>query len=125
MFKSMERNKLGTRILLGVFVGMIGIAMLTYLVPGQAGSDITNADVVAQVDGQTVSRTDVQSQLQRIQGQGNIPAALLPLYAQQVVEQLVFEKELELEARRMGVTISDTELADRIKLLLPTAYENG
>jgi peptidyl-prolyl cis-trans isomerase D len=125
MFKSMERNKLGTRILLGVFVGMIGIGMLMYLVPGQAGSDITNADVVAQVDGQTVSRTDVQSQLQRIQGQGNIPAALLPLYAQQVVEQLVFEKELELEARRMGVTISDTELADRIKLLLPTAYENG
>jgi peptidyl-prolyl cis-trans isomerase D len=50
---------------------------------------------------------------------------LAPLYAQQIIEQLVFEKELELEAQRLGVTVSDTELADRIKLLLPPAYENG
>src|SRR5579864_2376287 len=125
MLKSMERNKLGTRIVLGVFVGMIGIGMLLYLVPGQAGTDISSADVVATVDGQPVTRTEVQKQLQRIQAGQQIPAALAPLYAQQIIEQLVFEKELELEAQRLGVTVSDAELADRIKLLLPTAYENG
>ncbi len=37
----------------------------------------------------------------------------------------MFEKELEVEAQRLGVSVSDAELADRIKLLLPTAYENG
>ena len=46
MLRSMERNKLGTRILLGVFVGMIGIGMLLYLVPGGAGTDAAGADVV-------------------------------------------------------------------------------
>jgi peptidyl-prolyl cis-trans isomerase D len=125
MFKSMERNKLGTRIVLGVFVGMIGIGMLLYLVPGQAGTDISSADVVATVDGQPVTRTEVQKQLQRIQAGQQIPAALAPLYAQQIIEQLVFEKELEVEAQRLGVTVSDAELADRIKMLLPPAYENG
>jgi peptidyl-prolyl cis-trans isomerase D len=121
----MERNKLGTRIVLGVFVGMIGIGMLLYLVPGQAGTDASGVDVVATVDGQPVTRTQVQQQLQRIQAGQQIPAALAPLYAQQIIDQLVFEKELEVEAQRLGVSVSDAELADRIKLLLPTAYENG
>jgi peptidyl-prolyl cis-trans isomerase D len=125
MLKSMERNKLGTRIVLGVFVGMIGVGMLLYLVPGGAGTDAAGADVVATVDGQPVTRTAVQQQLQRIQQGQQIPAALMPLYAQQIIEQLVFEKELEVEAQRLGVSVSDAELADRIKLLLPTAYENG
>jgi peptidyl-prolyl cis-trans isomerase D len=110
---------------LGVFVGMIGIGMLLYLVPGGAGTDAAGADVVATVAGQPVTRTAVQQQLQRIQQGQQIPAALAPLYAQQIIEQLVFEKELEVEAQRLGVSVSDAELADRIKLLLPTAYENG
>ena len=121
----MERNKLGTRIVLGVFVGMIGIGMLLYLVPGGTGTSASGADVVATVDGQPVTRVDVQQQLQRIQQGQQIPAALMPLYAQQIIEQLVFQKELEVEAQRLGVSVSDAELADRIKLLLPTAYENG
>ena len=125
MLKSMERNKLGTRIVLGVFVGMIGIGMLLYLVPSQAGTGATGVDVVATVDGQPVTRTEVQQQLQKLQAGQQIPAALAPLYAQQIIEQLVFEKELEVEAQRLGVTVSDVELGDRIKLLVPTAFQNG
>jgi len=125
MFRSMEANKLGTRILLGVIVGIIGVGMLMYLVPGQGGTSASSVDVVATVDGQPVTRVEVQQQLQKIQAGQQIPAALAPLYAQQIIEQLVFEKELEVEAQRLGVSVSDTELADRIKLLLPTAYENG
>jgi peptidyl-prolyl cis-trans isomerase D len=125
MFKSMERNKLGTRIVLGVFVGMIGVGMLMYLVPGGAGTSATGVDVVATVDGQPVTRTAVQAQLQKLQAGQQIPAALAPLYAQQIIEQLVFEKELEVEAERLGVVVSDSELADRIKLLLPTSFQNG
>jgi peptidyl-prolyl cis-trans isomerase D len=125
MLKSMERNKLGTRIVLGVFVGMIGIGMLLYLVPNSGGTDAAGSDVVATVDGQPVTRTQVQTQLQKIQAGQQIPAALAPLYAQQIIEQLVFEKELEVEAQRLGVSVSDSELADRIKLLLPTAFQNG
>lgn len=125
MFKSMERNKLGTRIVLGVFVGMIGVGMLMYLVPSGVGTDASGVDVVATVDGQPVTRTAVQAQLQKLQAGQQIPAALAPLYAQQIIEQLVFEKELEVEATRLGVVVSDSELADRIKLLLPTAFQNG
>src|SRR5207245_1732542 len=54
-----------------------------------------------------------------------IPAALEPLYAQQVLNQLVFQRELALEAKQLGITVSDQERADRIRLLIPTAFVGG
>ena len=125
MFKSMERNKLGTRIVLGVFVGMIGVGMLLYLVPGGAGTDASGVDVVATVDGQPVTRTAVQAQLQKLQAGQQIPAALAPLYAQQIIEQLVFEKELEVMRPRAFACrrFRFGACRMRIKLLLPTALQ--
>ena len=46
------------------------------------------------------------------------------LYAQQVVDQLVFEKALELEAQRLGLKVTPEEQTERIKKYIPTAF-NG
>src|SRR5260370_22075758 len=46
------------------------------------------------------------------------------LSAQQMRKQLVTEKELEYEAKRLSITVSDQEQADRIRQYVPTAY-NG
>ncbi len=68
---------------------------------------------------------DVSQQLSRMTQNGAIPAALKPLYVQQVLSELVFEKELGLEARQLGITVSDQERADRIRQLIPTAFRGG
>src|SRR5260370_3194063 len=47
------------------------------------------------------------------------------LYAQQILKQLVFQKEIEYEAKRMGITVSDQERADRIRQYVPTAFNGG
>jgi len=41
------------------------------------------------------------------------------------LNELVFEKELGLEARQLGITVSDQERADRIRQLIPTAFMGG
>jgi peptidyl-prolyl cis-trans isomerase D len=117
-----KRDKLGVRILMGIVVGMLGVGMLIYLVPGQLSTDPTTADVVASVGGQPVTIVDVQQQLAKIQRTSAIPQALQALYAKQVLDQLVFEKELELEAKRLGINVSDQERADRIRQLMPDAF---
>jgi peptidyl-prolyl cis-trans isomerase D len=38
---------------------------------------------------------------------------------------LVFEKEIEYEAKRLGITVSDQERADRIRQYVPTAFKGG
>jgi len=119
------RKNLGVRIMLGVIVGLLGCGMLLYLLPGQGTTTTTSADVVAQVGDQAITMTDVSQQLGRLTQNGPIPPALKPLYVQQVLNELVFEKELGLEARQLGITVSDQERADRIRQLIPTAFMGG
>jgi peptidyl-prolyl cis-trans isomerase D len=111
--------------MLGVIVGLLGVGMLLYLIPGQGTDSVAAADVVATVDNQSITVTDIRAQLGRIERTGAIPAALEPLYAQQVLNELVFQKELALEARQLGITVTDRERADRIRQLVPTAFAGG
>ncbi len=122
MWDALREKKIGVRILLGIIVGVLGIGMLLYLVPGQAGNDITGAETVAQVGDQTITVADVQTQLSRISRNGQIPAALQPMYADQVLQQLILQRALLLEANRLGMRVTDEEHAQRLRELIPTAY---
>jgi peptidyl-prolyl cis-trans isomerase D len=122
VWDAIREKKFGVRILLGVFLGAISISMLLYLVPQQSGSELTGADVVAQVGNQTITTSDVQTQLNRISRNGQIPRGILPLYARQSLDQLIFERSLELEADRLGMRVSDEEHADLLRKIVPTAF---
>ncbi len=125
MLNALRKKNLGVRILLGVVLGMISIGMLVYLIPGQGGSTTSAGDVVAEVGGQPVTVLEVQQQLQRQTSGRSIPRALQPLYAQQIMNQLIYERMLELEAKRLGIRASGEELAERIRQLLPAALAGG
>jgi peptidyl-prolyl cis-trans isomerase D len=125
VWKSLRKKNLGVRIMLGVIVGLLGVGMLLYLVPGQGTDSVSAADVVAAVGGQPITVTDVRAQLARIERTGAIPPALEPLYAQQVLNELVFQKELTLEAGQLGIAVTDQERAERIRQLIPTAFVGG
>src|SRR2546426_1114852 len=122
MFEALQKKKLGVRILLGVVLGLISIGMLVYLIPGQGSSTGSRADTVAEVGGQPITILEVQHQLQRLSSGGRIPKALEPLYAQQIVKQLVYQRLLELEAQRLGLRVTDQERAERIRSVLPAAF---
>jgi peptidyl-prolyl cis-trans isomerase D len=120
---ALRGKKIGVRIALGVIVGFLGIGMLLYLVPQNTGTELTGADVVAEVGDQTITMADVQNQLDRISRNGQIPASLRPLYTQQVLDNLIFEKSMEVEADRLGIRVTDEEHADLLRKLVPTAFQ--
>lgn len=121
MWDALREKKVGVRILLGIVVGILGLGMLLYLVP-QGTNDISAADSVAQVGDQTITVVDVQNQLAKSTRGSQIPPALLGMYTQQALDQLLDEKMLVLEADRMGLRVSDEEHADFLKKLVPTAF---
>src|SRR5712692_8612255 len=126
MWEALRRKDVLMRILLGMVVLLLAAGMLVYLVPGGGGSGAVSADAVAEVGGQPVTLLDVQRQLQRIRSRGGqIPRALEPLYAEQILNQLVYERMLEVEAKRLGLRVTDEERAERIRLLVPTAFAGG
>ena len=122
-----DRSKLGYRILLGAVVLALGGSMLLYLVPqGPAtGNSGLSSDTVAKIGDESVTTQDIQQRLSQMETSGQIQPQLKVFYAQEILQQLVFQREIEYEARRLGITVSDQERADRIKMYLPMAFNGG
>ncbi len=124
MAGAFDNQKTGVRILFGVIIGMLALSMLLYLVPQGPDTAQTSGDVVAKVGDQTVTIADINTRLNEIRQNNPIPRQLEGLYAKQLLKQLVFQKEVEYEAKRLGISVSDQERVDRIRQILPTAF-NG
>jgi len=120
-----DKSKMGKRILLGAVVLALGGSMLLYLVPQGPATGEVSTDTVAKVGDESVTVQDIQQQLSQIERNNQVPPQLKGFYAQQILQQLVFQREIEFEAKRLGITVSDQERADRIRLYLPMAFNNG
>ncbi len=121
----LDNRKTGTRILLGAVVLLLGGSMLLYLVPTTPGTGEASTDTVAKIGDQSVSLQEVRDKVNEIERQRQIPKFFESRLAMEILQQLVFQKELEYEAKRLGITVSDQERADRIRQFLPTAFNGG
>ena len=121
-----NKQKLLSRILLGVVVLALSGGMLLYLVPtGPGGSTGASSDVVAKVGDQTVTLDEIRQQLDQIKQRNQVPPMLVPYYTQQILHQLLLQKEMQYEGTRLGIHVSNDEIADRIRLILPAAFNQG
>jgi peptidyl-prolyl cis-trans isomerase D len=119
-------NKLMVKIILGLVLGLVSIGMLLYLVPmPNSGQLNSGSDGLAQVAGQTITAGDVQRQLDLISQRQPIPQQLRGFYARQIFDQLVFNRLLEVEAARLNISVTNQELADQIRQILPPAFPKG
>lgn len=126
MAGAFDNQKTGVRILFGIIIGILALSMLLYLVPQGTTTAGASTDVVANIGGETVTASDVSQQMEQIKRSNpNLPPQFLARYAPEILKQLVFQKEIEYEAKRLGITVSDQERADRIKQYLPTAFNGG
>jgi peptidyl-prolyl cis-trans isomerase D len=120
-----DRSKLMKRIFFGAAGVLLGAGMLLYLVPQGPTTGEVATDTVAKVGDESVTVQDIRQQLSQIERSNQVPRQLESFYAQQILQNLVFQRELEYEAKRLGITVSDQERADRIKLYLPMAFNGG
>ncbi len=120
-----DNRKTGKRVLFGVVIAFIALSMLLYLVPQGSNTTEGSTDVLAKVGDQNVTMGEVHQQLDEIRRRNPIPKPLEGLYARNILNQLVFQKEIEFEAKKLGIAVSDQERADRIKQYVPTAFNGG
>jgi peptidyl-prolyl cis-trans isomerase D len=123
MLKIFRRRDVVVRVFLGFVVGSIALMMVITMVPGPVGSLAESPNAVADVGGHQVTLDDVSRRLQRLERVQPIAGPLRAFYARQIVDQLVFTHLLEMEARRLGIRVTDEERAERIRLFIPTAFE--
>src|SRR5579872_3676266 len=112
------------KIILGGLLLIICAAMVITLVPGGIGSSLglsgPGKGVVATVGDETVTTQDVQRAARRLLEQ-QVPRAsaqasmLLPYFASQAAQQLINDKTILFEARRVGLHVTDAEVRDEIQ----------
>ncbi|MBI3405152.1 MAG: peptidylprolyl isomerase [Acidobacteria bacterium] len=125
MLATLQKKDFKVRLFIGFFLGMIALAMVISLGVGPAGSASATRDAIATVDGQEITMLEVQKQLSRRGAGRNIPPQLESYYLQEIAESLIFSHALEYEARRMGLSVTDEEQAERIKRILPTVFSGN
>ncbi len=117
MFDLFRSRDKAVRILLGAVLTVVALSMLVYLIPGGFGSSTGGPDdqVVAEVGKQALSLREVEVQVQNLRRNRQIPNDLLHVYVPQLIDQMITERAIAYEARRLGYVVTDSELADAIQ----------
>ncbi len=118
-------------------LALVVFAFIIFYIPAFLGQDDDGSggaasDMVARVDGRTITLIDFQrayqAQIQMYRGAygGNISEQMLKQLGidQQILQQMVDEEASLAEAERRGIGVSDAELEQRI-LAMPAFNENG
>ena len=108
------------KIILGGLLLVVCVMMIITLVPGGMfgdyfGSGISTAGVVAKVGTNDISLQQVAQRARMIgrqQFRGNVPPSLMPFLMQRAADNMITMGALAYEADRMGLGVSDSELAD-------------
>lgn len=117
LFRSRDKS---VRILLGVLLGLVALSMITYLVPSGPGTD-TSADpsVVATVGSESVTAQEVSKTITSMTRNRQLPPELLSIYVPQIIQQMINERAMAYEAKRLGLKVSDDETQNAIIDSLP------
>lgn len=121
--RDLDKNR-WVKITMSVILLVICFAMVVTLVPGLVGfSGSTNPDTVATVGSEQISLIAVQQRLDMISQGQSIPEVLRGLYSKQVLDQMIFQQALKIESDRLGIRVTPEEEAQRIKQMIPSAFQ--
>lgn len=126
MLNLFRRRDLMVRILLAVILGMVIVMLVVTLIPGFGGGTSTTdaASVLATVNGEPITLDLVERQLQLLGRINPIPPSLYPVYGRMLLDQLILERILTEEGRRLGIRVTDFEVAEQIRQM-PIFYPGG
>ncbi len=109
---------------LGGLLTLICLSMVWYLVPTGSTSALSfggpGQGVLATVGGEDVTTQEVDRQARQMLQQqfprgGAQTSALLPYFAQQAAQTLINQKAILVEARRLGLRVTDDEVRDELQ----------
>jgi peptidyl-prolyl cis-trans isomerase D len=121
MFDLFRSRDKAVRILLTGLLGLVALSMVTYLIPGSGAGygGSTDQNVVAQIGKEPLTAQEVSRAVQNMSRGRQMPAELLAMYVPQMVEQLISDRAMAYEAKRLGLEVSDSDTATAIRQQLP------
>jgi peptidyl-prolyl cis-trans isomerase D len=122
LFRS--RDKL-VRIVLTGLLGLVGLSMVTYLIPG-SGTTTTGAPadttVVATIGKEDLTTQQVSLIVQNMLRSRQYPPGVVAIYVPQIVQQMISDRAMAYEAGRLGIQVTSDEADNAIVDTVPAQY---
>lgn len=122
LFRS--RDKV-VRIFLGAILVIVALSMVTYLIPGGYGSGRAQDNVVAEIGKDQITDRQALAAVQSALKGRQIPPEMIPLYVPQLIDQMITERALAYEARRVGLQVTDEQTSEAIRSAIPQLFQDG
>jgi peptidyl-prolyl cis-trans isomerase D len=112
--------------MLGGILLVVSAGMLLYLIPSyNNGSGSGNDLIVAEVGKEAITLPEVQNIIQMTMRSRQLPPEILPNYVPQMVDQMITDRAMYMEAQRLGFQVSDAEVAETIRQMIPNLFPDG
>jgi len=125
MFDLFRSRAKAVRYLLGALLLMVALSMVVTLIPGYGTGGSRQDNVVAEIGKEALTVHDVQQQMQSAMRSRSFPAAMASFYAQQLVDEMISARSLVYEAKRLGIQITDEDVARALRMSIPQLFPNG
>ncbi|MCL4402755.1 MAG: peptidylprolyl isomerase [Acidobacteria bacterium] len=125
MFDLFRSRDKAVRLLLGGLLVVVALSMLTYLIPSYGSGGSAGDNVVAEIGKQPLTLQEVQRTLQAQMRGRQIPPDMIPIMVPQIVEGLINERAMAYEAQRLGFKVTDAEIANSIRNMIPQLFPGG
>ncbi|MBI3281818.1 MAG: peptidylprolyl isomerase [Acidobacteria bacterium] len=125
MFDLFRSRRKTMRYVLGFLLGLVALSMVITLIPGYGTPRAQSDQILAEVAGDPVTLREVQQLLQAQMRNRNFPPEMVQLYIPQLIDQVITERAVAYQAKRMGFEISDDDVALAIRSMLQRLFPGG
>ena len=119
MFRFLKKNKEAVKkYLLIFFLSVVSIGMVITLAPIPTGdTSRTETNVLASMNGLNITTTDLQKMIQsRFRNSPQIDQAkIIPAIAGTLLDTMILQRAVIVQARKMGIEVSDKELGEALQ----------
>jgi peptidyl-prolyl cis-trans isomerase D len=115
MFRFFHRKDKLVKYFMGGLLVLVCITMVGYLIPGFTGSSQSEESVVVRVGSERITSTDLAQQFGLLIRNSRLPASMIPFYAPTILNQMIMERATLMEARRLGLTVTQNEVAAMLR----------
>jgi len=125
MFDLFRSRDKAVRFFLSALLLIVALSMVTYLIPSYGGGDRGPEGVVAKIGKDSITMREAQLGIQNQLKGRNIPPELVSLYVPRIIDEMITQRSLVYEAAQLGLTVSDEETSNAIRMAIPQLFPDG
>lgn len=127
MFDLFRRRDSFLRYVLVGLLGLVAISMVVTLIPGfGTGGGMSRSDQnIAEVDGDPVTVRDAALRIEQQLRNSGLSRQNAYALANETVNQMIQQRAVEYQAKRMGFKVSDDDVVEAVKVVIPQLFPNG